>query len=174
MQRVPGPRAPLCRREDQSPGLPSAGWRSRAQGSPVQRGPGPRAPLGSQERGMTGSRGPRGGEKGHPLAGGQHGYTPQGRQDSAYLLCVRGTMSPGDHKPCMGWGLCERAGTFKAQRRLLLAPAPRLSLPCESAQPTPSGADPAAPDSEEVTGPERAGGWPSVTQWAGAELEGSV
>lgn len=74
--------------------LPGHGSRQRVY--TVQKGgPGPRAPLGSRERGMTGSWGPRGGEKGHPLAGGQHGCTPQGRQDSAYLLCVRGTMSPG-------------------------------------------------------------------------------
>lgn len=54
-----------------------------------RRGQGPGAPLGSR-RGMTGSWGPEGGEKGHPLKGGPHGCTPQARQDSAYLTAVRG------------------------------------------------------------------------------------
>lgn len=154
--KAPRPREP-------TEGLHCAEGRARAQGSPGQSREGHDWILGSEGWGERAPPG-RGPAWVHPT--GQAGLR---------VSAVRpGDDEPRGHKPCMGWGVCERAGTSEAQRRLLLAPAPRLSLPCESAQPAPSGADPAAPDSEEATGPERAGGWPSVTQWAGVELEGSV
>lgn len=58
--------------------------------------------------------------------------------------------------------MCERAQTSEAQRRLLPQLRPLASsLPCESAQPAPSGLTLPLRIQGEATGQRRAGGWPS-------------
>lgn len=80
---------------------------------------------------------------------------------------------PGTTSRARG-GACVREPECPSSAPTSTSSRPTPSLPCESAQPAPSRAAPATPDSEDVTGPERARGWPRVTQRAGVELEGSV
>lgn len=117
-QTEAGPRWKAPRPREPTEGLHCVQGRARAQGS-----------LGSRERGMTGSWGPRGWEKGTPpLAGASMGAPPQGRQDSAKICCASGDMRPrGAAQAVHGWGVCvkELERPKPSATSLLARPSPQ-------------------------------------------------